>query len=50
VGGQSFDDVVDRDVGGAADEDSEVALCELEDEFDEGVGFAGLRIALVRFR
>ena len=42
VRGEALDDVVDADVGGAADEDAEVALEELEDEFDEGVGFASL--------
>jgi hypothetical protein len=42
VGGEAFDDVVDGDVGGPAYEYAEVALEELEDEFDEGVGFAGL--------
>lgn len=42
VRGEALDDVVDADVGGAADEDAEVALEELEDELDEGVGFAGL--------
>ena len=43
VRGEALDDVVDRDVGRAANEDAEVALEELQDEFDEGVCLAGLR-------
>lgn len=41
--GQTLDDVVDRDVRGTAHEDAKIALDELEDELDEGVGFACLR-------
>jgi len=42
VGGEALDDVVDGDVGGAADEDALVAFYELEDEFNESVSFARL--------
>jgi hypothetical protein len=41
--GEALDDVVDRDVGRAANEDAEVALEELEDKLDKGVCFSGLR-------
>lgn len=34
VRGEALDDVVDGDVGGAADEDALGAFDELEDEFD----------------
>lgn len=41
--GQTLDDVVDGNVRGAAYQDAKVALDELADEFDEGVGLACLR-------
>lgn len=48
VRGEALHDVVDGDVGRAADKDAEVAGGELEDEFYKGVGFAGLGSMLVR--
>ena len=43
VRGETLDDVVHRDVRRATDQDAKSASDELEDEFDEGVGFACLR-------
>lgn len=42
MGGEALDNVVDGDVGGAADEDALVAADKLKDELDEGVSFASL--------
>lgn len=47
VWGEALYDVVDRDVGWAADKDAEVAGGELEDELDESVGLSGLEAGII---
>ena len=47
--GQTLDDIVDRDIGWAADQNTKLSLDELEDEFYEGIGFACLPPMSSRF-
>jgi len=42
VGSEALHDVVDRDIGRAANENAQVAFEHLEDELDQGVRFARL--------
>lgn len=44
--GKPEDNVVDADVGGAADEYPFTLGCELADDFEEGLGFSGTRRAM----